>query len=271
MNTKIPIIPLLIAAGVVLGVTIVALEWKSSKGIIKPKIAAEAMAKPREHKPVSYIEMLSAAFKDIRLPKHIALLVNIKPEKWTLKQTDTLMKWAQETSVAPLYVVAASQARLLSKEKNAEGNNVLGYASYAGIESKNEGNPAISDYFYQQAQKLSEEILEKDPNNIEARQAKILVMAEYDQNKPMEFLSLLRETIALDSSNVTTHSIHLELLKKTGQWAKALEKCKKLVSLQPQNSAWLFETSNIYGNTGDTANARKYMQMAVQKQKQENN
>lgn len=262
-------IPVLVSAGAILLIIVIALNWQSSKGTIKEIAAKPNTEQKHEHKPVSYVEMLSAAFKDIKLPKHIALLVNIKPEKWSISQIDTLMRWAQETTVLPLYIVASSQSRIIKKEKNARGNNALGYASYAGLLSKNEGDPTISDYFYQQAQQLSKEILAAQPDNIEARQAKILVMAEYDQDRPMEFLSLLRETIALDSSNITTHSIHLELLKKTGQWAKALEKCKKLVSLQPQNSAWLYETSDVYGNLGDTANSRKYMLMAVKQQKTE--
>jgi tetratricopeptide (TPR) repeat protein len=86
----------------------------------------------------------------------------------------------------------------------------------------------------------------------------------------MQFLGTLRETLAIDSSNIETHFIHLNLLKKSQQWQKALDKCQKLVSLQPQNPFWLYQTSDLYGFLGDSTNAKIFLDLAVKAQRTQN-
>jgi tetratricopeptide (TPR) repeat protein len=83
----------------------------------------------------------------------------------------------------------------------------------------------------------------------------------------MQFLATLKESLLIDSNNIELNFIHLNLLKKSQQWEKAIKKSQKLVSLQPQNSYWLFEISDIYGNLGDSTNAKIYLNLAVKSQK----
>lgn len=267
MKLKNPTLSISLILGGILSALLIWNSWHTSVGEIK-KVNKPVTAQMQDDKKlVSYTEFLGAAFSKIKPPQNIEEILNIKPESWTLKQIEVLIKWSRETQNGPLYTIADNQMRINQKMPNAEATNALQNAMYAQLELENSGNPKISNYFFQQAQQISEHVLNTNSQNISARQAKILVMANYDQAKPMEFLALLKETVALDSSNVVTHSIHLSLLKRTNQWAKALEKCKKLVSLQPQNPDWMFETSDIYGKMGDSTNAKKYMELGIKQSK----
>jgi tetratricopeptide (TPR) repeat protein len=83
----------------------------------------------------------------------------------------------------------------------------------------------------------------------------------------MEAVALLRENEKRDSTNVETHYIYLSLLKKAGELDKAIRRCEKLISLQPQNPEFLYEMSGLYGMKGDSLNARVFLDLAVKVQR----
>ena len=83
----------------------------------------------------------------------------------------------------------------------------------------------------------------------------------------LQFLGTLKNALKADSTNIELHFIHLNLLKKSQQWPKALKKCEKLISLQPQNPRWLFEMSDVFGVMGDSVNAKVYLNLAIKTQK----
>jgi len=70
----------------------------------------------------------------------------------------------------------------------------------------------------------------------------------------------------MDSNNLETRFIRLNLLRKSAQWKKAAEECRKLISLQPQNPVWYFQASDIYGSMGDSVNAKIFLNLAVKVQ-----
>lgn len=92
--------------------------------------------------------------------------------------------------------------------------------------------------------------------------AQIVYQSEF-MNQPMQFLATLRKTLAIDSMNEETNLIHINLLKTSGQLPKAIEKCKKLVSLQPQNSLWMFQLSDAYAMAGDSTSAKTFLDLAI--------
>jgi tetratricopeptide (TPR) repeat protein len=98
------------------------------------------------------------------------------------------------------------------------------------------------------------------------RNALIIFQSEY-LNQPMQFLATLKESLLIDSNNIELNFIHLNLLKKSQQWEKAIKKSQKLVSLQPQNPYWLFEASDMYGQMGDSVNAKVYLDLAIKQQR----
>jgi tetratricopeptide (TPR) repeat protein len=100
------------------------------------------------------------------------------------------------------------------------------------------------------------------------RNALIVYQSEF-LNQPMAFVGTLKESQQIDSNDLELNFIHLNLLKKSNQMAKAMKKCEKLVSLQPQNPYWLYEISDLYGQTGDSVNAKIYLNLAVKLQRKQ--
>ena len=88
-------------------------------------------------------------------------------------------------------------------------------------------------------------------------------------NQPMAFVGTLKESQEIDSNDLELNFIHLNLLKKSNQMGKAVKKCEKLVSLQPENPYWLFELSDLYGQSGDSVNAKTYLNLAVKLQRKQ--
>jgi tetratricopeptide (TPR) repeat protein len=127
-------------------------------------------------------------------------------------------------------------------------------------------NNTVRNFLFQQGKRWIDSGLKKSPKNMALRNALIVYQSEF-ANQPMMFLATLKESYSIDSNDVELNFIHLNLLKKSNQLEKAIKKCEKLVSLQPQNPYWLFEVSDIYGQMGDSTNAKVYLDLAVKVQR----
>lgn len=219
--------------------------------------------------PVDRVQFLNEVFKEVRPPEKIERLLQQDPRTLPDDSLEAMLTWATEAQIQPLAVlIEADLAMNNPTEANitsAARNLVFSGAEYRDI-------PVVSAFLFQQGKVFIDKGMGINSKNVPLRNAYITYLSEYE-NEPMKFLGILRETLTLDSNNVETHFIHLNLLKKSEQWKKAIDKCQKLISLQPQNPIWLFQISDIYGFTGDSVNAKFYLDLAVraQKKEQENN
>lgn len=268
MNSERKYLIIISITGIILLSVLIWPQWKSAKGVIKPKELAANEENLQPTETISYERFIKTVFKDTRPSKEIAGILNMPPTKWSLKQCDTLKKWAQEANIFPVSVLAYSQAEKIQNSNGNLENLCLDLAGAAKTIKENQGEKAVFGWFFQESKLLFDKILEKNPGAISARLAKIQYLAEYEQSQPMAFLALMKETYALDSSNIQTNTLYLQLLAKSGQWNKALQKAQKLVSLQPQNPDWYFAISDIYGNLGDQAKSKEYLELAKLKKKE---
>ncbi|MBS3914924.1 MAG: hypothetical protein KG003_10515 [Bacteroidetes bacterium] len=219
------------------------------------------------HKPVSREEFLDEIFKEVRPTDFVARNIRISPEKVSEDTLRALWKWSAESGIEPLSATLEADIA----EKNPTQDNITSAARnlvFGGAEFRD--YPLISDYLMQRGKTLIDRGMEMNPNNVPLRNALITYISEYE-NEPMKFLGVLRETLAIDSNNVETHFIHLGLLRKSGQWKKAVAKCEKLISLQPQNPVWLFQLSDIYGQMGDRENSKTYRDLAIKAERNQKN
>lgn len=218
---------------------------------------------PGQKKPISRIEFLNALFKEVKASKEIAGLLGKEPGTLSKAEFDKMSKWATDTRFTQLeYYLKGIKGQ---NSKDIEVSNNAGRDLItAGAYFKDE--PVVSDYFFQQGKSLIERGLALNKNNVSLLNAQIIYESEYE-NAPMKFLGTLRNVLKLDSNNEETNQIHFSLLKKSGQLEKALEKCKKMLSLQPHSESWLYQTSDIYGMMGDTANSRTFLNLAMKAKK----
>lgn len=237
-------------------------KWHSSTGSLKP-VSEEAKHSKPTSEPVDRVTFLGEVFKDIKPTQAVGRILMQNPETVPADSLKLALKWAQETGLGPLQ--AALMAEITMKDPTE--TNITEAARnlvFAGAEFHE--SPVISGYLFQQGKILIDKGMSMNDKNIALRNALITYISEYE-NEPMKFLGVLRETLQIDSNNVETHFIHLNLLKKSGQWEKAIKKCEKLISLQPENSMWLYQASDLYGYTGDSVNAKLYLNLAVKAQK----
>ncbi len=108
--------------------------------------------------------------------------------------------------------------------------------------------------------------LKLNPKHLPSRNALVAYYTEFGGD-PMKGVALLRENEKIDSSNLETQYLYLSLLKKAGELDKAILRCQKIISLQPQNPEFLYEMSGLYGMKGDSLNAKVYLDLAIKMQR----
>lgn len=238
-------------------------NWKSSTAELGEEQASSELAEPKQEKPaLSEEEFLKSVFTSFKSPQFVVDAVN-NPDSLAL-QTRAIT-WSKEAQVAPLYFYL--KERSLNDKSTLDEMALFSKLLMSNAASVKDGGQ--SSFMINMSRKWIDLGLKRDPNYVPLLNALIVYQSEY-VDQPMKFLATLRKTLALDSMNNETNFIHLNLLKTSGQLPKAIEKCKKLVSLQPQNSFWLDQMSEIYGMMGDSVNARIFLDLAIKQRRTKN-
>lgn len=214
--------------------------------------------------PISRIQFLSSLFSTSKPPPYIARVILQEPSDSNKDSLRVALKWAEETQNAPL--VALLHADLM--EFHQEGSLMEVAREYVFLAASQHDNETQRGFLFQEGKKWIDIGLLKNPKQMPLRNALIVYQSEF-LNQPMAFVSTLKESQEIDSNDLELNFIHLNLLKKSNQMAKAMKKCEKLVSLQPQNPYWLYEISDLYGQTGDSVNAKIYLNLAVKLQRKQ--
>lgn len=243
-------------------------KWHSSafdqSGIGDPFTASNASQTTTTSKPVERVEFLTSVFKDIKPPPKVARIVLKKASQTSKDSLMYALNWSNETNNIALSTMLRSDLLEFHGQGTLEEvarECIFLAASQVNIQKQR-------DFLFQKGKQLIDEGLKKDKENMPLRNALIIYQSEY-LNQPMVFLKTLRASQKIDSSDVELNFIHLNLLKKSNQWQKAIQKCEKLVSLQTQNPYWLFEMSDLYGTMGDSANAKIYLNLAIERQRKQ--
>ena len=237
-------------------------KYKTSTGKLKTTENGATASQGLPQETVAQDDFVNALFATSRPPEWLARILFQPPSGLPQDTLQKALKWANETGNGPM--VSYFQSALAEKQGDEE-NLTTAARTLIFAASENMDNPVVAAYLFQQGKRLVDAVMKLNPNNIPARNALIVYQSEYE-NQPMKFLGTLKETIALDSSNIETRFLRLNLLRKSAQWKKAAEECQKLISLQPQNPVWYFQASDIYGFMGDSVNAKLYLNLAVKVQ-----
>lgn len=124
----------------------------------------------------------------------------------------------------------------------------------------------------QQGNICLQKVLDKNPNNIEARNARSIYLFLFRrEQEPMAPAMYTMETLKIDSNNVEAIGIMANLSLESGQIEKAINRFQKLISLQPQNPEYYFSLSELYGKTNNPVEAKKYLELAKKIQTSNNN
>ncbi len=211
---------------------------------------------------VSRVEFLGSVFDKTKPPAAVARVILSDPKQTSIDSLKFALKWAEETSTFPL--VSLIKSDLFEFHQQGKIEDVA--RDYIFLAAGTTENNTVRNFLFQQGKRWIDVGLKKSPKNMALRNALIVYQSEF-ANQPMMFLATLKESYSIDSNDIELNFIHLNLLKKSNQLEKAIKKCEKLVSLQPQNPYWLFEASDIFGQMGDSTNAKVYLDLAVKVQR----
>jgi hypothetical protein len=256
---------LMVTAVVLVGIWMVSNRWKTSDLVVpaKQESLMGTMGVSAPQKEVTRIEFLNEVLDGLKPTPLVSRVITSPVGSIPADTMELAFNWAIETQNPALATLIRTDIDL-SKEKpnytDIARTFIFNGDMYLGEK------PIIASYLFQQGKIYIDKGLQLEPKNISLLNALIVYESEY-VNQPMQFRNTLKKALGLDSNNIETNIIHLNLLKKSGQLPKALKKCEKLISLQPQNSDWLFEMSNLYGTAGDSVNAKVYLELAIKTQK----
>jgi tetratricopeptide (TPR) repeat protein len=166
---------------------------------------------------------------------------------------ESLLKLTQLWDSLSVLVGSAYYSKLLAEKENSE---ILWLNS--GSKFYNAGNfsqdSSLVAYCMSNAKDAYSKVLELNSNNLQAKNALAVCIIQGD-NDVMKGVAMLKEVVAIDSTNVQAIFTLGMLSIQSNQLEKAKERFEKLVSLEPFNPEYYFYLGEIYAKSGNTKKA----------------
>jgi len=232
---------LLIAAAVVVGLFLKGYKTSASQG--SEQTAATS--------GFSMEQFLADETKELpdSVRMHVALLEKDTKSKEGLKSL--IMFWDSTQN----QIVSAHYMELYAEKEPTEQNWYAAAGKYyngAGMSN----DSLVTAMAASKAKHAFAEVLKLNPNNLEAKTAMAAIIVQVDQDV-MKGVGMLKEVVAQDSNNVQAIFTLGMLSIQSGQFEKAEERFKKLVTLQPFNPEYYFYLGEVYAKSGKTGEAIK--------------
>ena len=160
---------------------------------------------------------------------------------------------------APYAWYEAEAARLENSEKT------LTFAAHLFLENlQQEQNPGLIKWEAEQAKDLFERSLKINPENDSARigLGACYLFGNLSDN-PMQGISMIREVITRDSTNVYAQLTLAKGSLISGQYDKAIERLLIVNRIQPNNLEAILMLADLYDRTGDKTNAVRWYQQSL--------
>lgn len=161
--------------------------------------------------------------------------------------------WDKTMRPAISAVYAKDKAELTGKMEDfmLAGERFIGVGQFLKPEDKT--------WAYDEAESIFEKILEKDPDNADAKINLGICKVQTNPENPMEGIGLLKEVVDKDPNN--TKAIlqlgHFSVL--SGQYSKAIERYKQALEIDPNLAEAYFYLGDAYAKMDDMENAEKYL------------
>ena len=162
--------------------------------------------------------------------------------------------WKDSIHISILYLwYEAEAARLENSEKS------LTFAAHLFLDSLLEQNVSeIKQWQAFQAKDLFERSLKINPINDSSKIGLGAVYIYGGITMPMQGIQMIKQVADRDSTNVYAQMTLGTASLMTGQTEKAMDRFKKVVSLQPENIEAVFRVASIYEQLGNKSEAVKW-------------
>lgn len=230
-----------------------ALTVKSDKSLIISTSAILDSAKKRINPAqLANINNLETALQDA---KETA-------EKITLT-TQLAIYWHDSLGATLPYLwYLGEKAKLENTEKN------LNFAAQSYIEElKSQDNSEQRSWMADQAKALFDRVLELNPNNDSAKVGwgSTFIFGASGGPSPMEGIMKIREVAEKDSTNMYAQFMLGYGAMMTGQFDRAIDRLKKVVTAEPENTESIFLLAEAYERVGNKNDAVKWYRIGKTK------
>jgi len=192
----------------------------------------------------------------------------VKPDILQSQDTARLALAIQLLDTNQQYTYAGVLSEKLANIQNS-GRRHLMAARYFLMETYDHPNPQNELMFIKKSRSELEKSIELDPHNLDAKVDLAVCIYNINKMQPtnnqndiMRPIFLLREVTEVNPDHADALFYLGKLAIESNQIDKAIERFKKLVSLQPQNPDYCMELSKAYGLKGDEQEAKKWADKA---------
>ncbi|MCK9480643.1 MAG: tetratricopeptide repeat protein [Bacteroidia bacterium] len=247
---RLAIISIIIAIGILL----IFQNWKTSKANITKT------TKPATSQPVfseeSYLLAISEEISELGY--------NIETDfplqaKLSSDSISTLIERAINSGLVS--TVAYYNDKLAEMQQNDSLR--LQAARYLIVADRFTKEDSRGTLFLLKAKAILEKILTNNPKNLDAKTLKGFILVR-TQPVSMEGISVLQEVLSEDPNNTDALYMLGDFSIESGQFEKALERFKKLLSLQPFNSDYNFKVSEVFSRMNIKDSADYYLKRGTE-------
>jgi tetratricopeptide (TPR) repeat protein len=140
-------------------------------------------------------------------------------------------------------------------------------ARYLVVASSFASEPRSKQLYIWKARKIMESFTQDNPNSIDGKVLYAYILVRTDP-APMKGIGLLTQVLSTHPEQTDALYMLGEFSIESGQFEKALERFKKLLSLRPLNADYYFKVSEVFSRMNQKDSADYYLKQGISYRKQ---
>lgn len=202
----------------------------------------------------SWSALMQDAAQEFDLPPSVVNTDSILESKALHPEDTALINQALEFFRNNRYYIPAARYQVYKAKAIDQSFAWMNAGTEIYFLAANEADSALRDFFMQEAVACFNQVLESDEQNQTAMLYKGLALTDKRETM-MEGVPLLLSVVRKDSNNIPANYTLALLAIESNQLEKALLRFEKLISLQPSNPEYYFQTGRVYEMMGEREKA----------------
>lgn len=239
---------------IAIGILLVSLNWKNATSNLVKKTSKQTPQ--NEFSESQYQLAVSDDIAEMGFSIETDFPINVSLSK------DSLQILIEHSINSGLASAAAFYNEIIAEKENKD-SFYLQSARYLVVANQFTKDESRGNIFLLKALNLLEKILKNNPKNTDAKTLKGYVLVR-TQPMTMEGIAILQEVLQDDPNNTDALFMMGDFSIESGQYEKALERFKKLLSLQPFNSDYNFKVSEVFSRLNMKDSADYYLKRGTE-------
>jgi tetratricopeptide (TPR) repeat protein len=236
---------------IIVGFFLVKSNWKTANHV--PEQIEEGPDDPGEAMEIEEVILYELS--------HAGVLLGVDFPLFDQLQQDSLFIWETMALEKGLVSLAGYYAEKAAESLNSDSMRLLSSRYYIFASGVSDENTHRRVYL-KQAGQLLQEYLQVNEGDLDAKSLLGYVYVRTEP-APMKGIGLLQEILSSHPDHEQTLQMLGNFSIESGQFEKALERFKKLLSLHPQNADYYFKLSEVFGKMNEKDSASHYLDKGV--------